>query len=238
MQLFYNANIAESAKEVHFEKEESRHITKVLRMKEGDGFNLTNGKGILFEAEIISAHPKGCIAKILSREFRKPLPYRLHLAVAPTKLNDRYEWFLEKATEIGVSQITPIICDHSERKTIKMDRYEKIIQAALKQSLRSYLPVLEEAISFEQFIQNTLKTTNSKFIAHCEDTERKSLKSLLVPKEDTIVIIGPEGDFSQREIELALSAGYIPITLGDSRLRTETAAVVACHSVAFVNYEL
>ena len=235
MQLFYNPNISDSTKEVTFDKEESRHIIKVLRMKEGDAFKITNGKGSFFSAEIISENPKACLVRIISEEIRTPLPYQLHLVVAPTKLNDRYEWFLEKATEIGVSEITPIICDHSERKTIKPERYEKILQSAMKQSLKAYLPILNEAISFKEFLNSENKYDDLKCIAHCEETDKKSLKSILLPKNKTTILIGPEGDFSPEEIELAKKAGYIPVTLGESRLRTETAAIVACHSVAFIN---
>jgi 16S rRNA (uracil1498-N3)-methyltransferase len=235
MQLFYNPNISKLEKEVTFDKEESRHIVKVLRMKEGDTFKITNGKGSFFSAEIISANPKGCLVKILSEEMQQPLPYQLHLAVAPTKLNDRFEWFLEKATEIGISEITPIICDHSERKTIKPDRYEKILQSAMKQSLKAYLPVLNEAVSYKDFINSEKNSEGLKCIAHCEETDKKSLKSFLKQNQKITILIGPEGDFSSEEIELAKQAGFIPVTLGESRLRTETAAVVACHSVAFVN---
>ncbi len=235
MQLFYNPNISESIKEVTFDKEESRHIIKVLRMKEGDTFKITNGKGSFFGAEIISANPKGCLVKIISEKIQPPLPYQLHLAVAPTKLNDRYEWFLEKATEVGITEITPIICDHSERKTIKPERYEKILQSAMKQSLKAYLPVLNEAVSFKDFVTSENTSEGLKCIAHCEETDKKSLKSVLLPKKKTTILIGPEGDFSSEEIELAKKSGFIPVALGESRLRTETAAVVACHSVAFVN---
>ena len=235
MQLFYNPNISVTTTEITFDKEESRHIIKVLRMKEGDSFKITNGKGSFFDAEIISANPKECLVKILSEETQKPLPYQLHLVVAPTKLNDRYEWFLEKATEIGISEITPIICDHSERKVIKTERYEKILQSAMKQSLKAYFPVLNEAISFKDFINVEKQFEDLKFIAHCEETDKKSLKSLLLPNKRITILIGPEGDFSSEEIELAKNAGYIPVTLGESRLRTETAAIVACHSVAFIN---
>ncbi len=235
MQLFYNPNISEIANEIIFDKEESRHIVKVLRMNEGDTFKITNGKGSFFDAEITNANPKVCLVKILSEEKQSPLSYQLHLAVAPTKLNDRYEWFLEKATEIGITQITPIICDHSERKIIKPERYEKILQSAMKQSLKAYLPILKEAISFKDFI-NTEKTSEAlKYIAHCEETDKKSLKSVLNKNQKTTILIGPEGDFSSNEIEIAKKAGFIPVTLGESRLRTETAAVVACHSVAFIN---
>jgi 16S rRNA (uracil1498-N3)-methyltransferase len=235
MQLFYNPIISENSKEITFDKEESRHIVKVLRMKEGDTFRITNGKGSFFAAEIINANPKGCLVTILSEKIHQPLPYQLHLAVAPTKLNDRYEWFLEKATEIGISEITPIICDHSERKVIKPERYEKIIQSAMKQSLKAYLPVLNGAISFKEFINSEKPSEGLKCIAHCEETDKNSLKSILVPNKKVTILIGPEGDFSSEEIELAKKAGFIPVALGESRLRTETAAIVACHSVAFVN---
>lgn len=240
MQLFYNPNIStpdsyQDATEVTFDKEESRHIIKVLRMKEGDSFKITNGKGSFFDAEIISANPKACLVKILSEETQTPLPYQLHLVVAPTKLNDRYEWFLEKATEIGISEVTPIICDHSERKVIKAERYEKILQSAMKQSLKAYLPVLNEAVSFKGFINSENEFEGLKFIAHCEETDRKSLKSVLLPNKKIMILIGPEGDFSSEEIALAKKVGYTPVALGESRLRTETAAVVACHSVAFIN---
>lgn len=235
MQLFYNPNISEITKEITFDKEESRHIIKVLRMTEGDPFKITNGKGSFFDAEIISANPKSCLVKILSEEKQAPLPYQLHLAVAPTKLNDRYEWFLEKATEIGISEITPIICDHSERKIIKPERYEKILQSAMKQSLKAYLPILNEAVSFTKFIASEEETTGLKCIAHCEETQKKSLKSTLVPKKKITILIGPEGDFSPNEIMLAKKNSFLPVALGESRLRTETAAIVACHSVAFIN---
>ncbi|CAM3406787.1 16S rRNA (uracil(1498)-N(3))-methyltransferase [Aequorivita lipolytica] len=235
MQLFYNPNISENSKEITFDKEESRHIVKVLRMTEGDTFKITNGKGSFFNAEISKANPKGCLVKIVSKEKQAPLPYQLHLAVAPTKLNDRYEWFLEKATEIGISEITPIICDHSERKVIKRERYEKIIQSAAKQSLKAYLPKLNEAISFNNFINSEVASESLKCIAHCEETDKKSLKSVLIPNKKTTILIGPEGDFSSEEIALAKKNGYVPVTLGESRLRTETAAIVACHSVAYSN---
>ncbi|SRX73732.1 16S rRNA (uracil(1498)-N(3))-methyltransferase [Aequorivita antarctica] len=235
MQLFYTPNISENSKEITFDKEESRHIVKVLRMKEGDSFKITNGKGSFFDAEVISANPKGCLVKIISEEVQQPLSYQLHIAVAPTKLNDRYEWFMEKATEIGISEITPIICDHSERKVIKSERYEKILQSAMKQSLKAYLPILNEAVSFKNFVTSEKTTESLKCIAHCEETDKKSLKSVLIPKKKVIILIGPEGDFSNEEIEFAKTSGFIPVTLGESRLRTETAAIVACHSVAFIN---
>ena len=237
MQLFYNPNISETTGEISFDKDESRHIVKVLRMGIGDAMKITNGKGSFFDAEIVLASPKECIAKILNEEKVDPLPYYLHLAVAPTKLNDRYEWFLEKATEIGISEITPIICDHSERKIIKAERYEKIILSAMKQSLKAHLPILNEAISFKNFIDSEKDNDGIRCIAHCEETQKKSLKAVLEPNKKITLLIGPEGDFSADEIDLAIRSGFLPVTLGKSRLRTETAAVVACHSVAFINQD-
>lgn len=233
MQLFYNPDITEKTTEFSFPKEESNHIVKVLRKSVGDNLNITNGKGWLFVAEITLANNKNCLAKITSAEIQSKKPYTLHMAVAPTKMNDRYEWFLEKATEIGIDTITPIICDHSERKVIKTDRYEKILQAAMKQSLNCYLPKLNDAMPFNDFMEQEI--IGNLFIAHCEETDKKSLKQLIKPKQHITILIGPEGDFSVNEIEKAIANGFIPVTLGDTRLRTETAAIVACHSVAFIN---
>jgi len=157
----------------------------------------------------------------------------LHLAVAPTKMNDRYEWFLEKATEIGIHEITPIICDRSERKAVNKERFDKILLTAMKQSNVLYLPKLNGAVSFKEFIKH--KNEGLQLIAHCEETDKKSLKSVLKKNEDVTLLIGPEGDFSIKEIALALENNYVPVSLGNTRLRTETAAVVACHSVVFVN---
>ncbi|RZK05524.1 MAG: 16S rRNA (uracil(1498)-N(3))-methyltransferase [Flavobacterium sp.] len=233
MQLFYNPTITEATEGFIFDKEESRHIVKVMRKKQGDILFVTNGLGFLFKTEIIIAMDTKCSVKIVSAEKSEPLKYHLHLAVAPTKMNDRYEWFLEKATEMGISEITPVICDHSERKFIKTDRFDKIIQSAMKQSLQYYLPKLNEPISFKDFIK--LKNKGLNLIAHCEETDKKSLKDVLKSKENVTILIGPEGDFSEKEIKMALENNYIPVSLGNTRLRTETAAVVACHSVVFVN---
>lgn len=233
MQLFYNPDITDSTEQFSFSKEESKHITKVLRKKEGDILHITNGNGWLFTAEISIANIKNCIATIVEKELQPNRKYELHLAVAPTKMNDRYEWFLEKATEIGIDSITPILCDHSERKFIKHERFEKILQSAMKQSLNCYLPKLNNVIKFSDFIKQDLK--GQLFIAHCEETDRKSLKKEIQPNQEITILIGPEGDFSVKEIETAIQNKFIPVTLGTTRLRTETAAIVACHSVAFIN---
>ncbi len=232
MQLFYTPDISANTKEFTFSKEESKHLTKVLRKKEGSNIHITNGRGYLFEGSLITADTKQCVATIHKATLQDQKKYSLHLAVAPTKINDRYEWFLEKATEIGIDEITPIICDHSERKVIKAERFQKILQTAMKQSLNCYLPKLNEAISFKQFVT---KTKANCFIAHCEEESKKSLKESIIQNTNTTILIGPEGDFSPQEIALAKENNYIPISLGNTRLRTETAAIVACHSVAFVN---
>jgi len=233
MQLFYNPEIDENTTQFSFSKEESKHIVKVLRKQAGDTMHITNGKGWLFTAEITLAGLKNCMATVVSKTLKTKPKYNLHLAVAPTKMNDRYEWFLEKATEIGVTSITPVICDHSERKVIKMERFQKILQSAMKQSLQCHLPKLNETISYKDFIKT--KFEGDRFIAHCEETQKRSLKDLIVANRGITILIGPEGDFSIKEIELAIENNYIPVTLGETRLRTETAAIVACHSVAFVN---
>ncbi len=233
MQLFYNNTLHESSTDIKFSREESKHISKVLRKKEGDVLHITNGNGYLFNAHITFSNPNQCIASIVSYTLQEKKPYRLHLAVAPTKMNDRYEWFLEKATEIGVDEITPILCDHSERKVIKIERFERILQSAMKQSLHCYLPKLNPAISFSDFMNQ--KNNDQLLIAHCEDTKKQTLKDTVSPKSNSTILIGPEGDFSFKEIEIALASEYTPISLGDSRLRTETAAIVAAHSVAFIN---
>lgn len=234
MQLFYNSSISEASKEIVFDKDESRHIFKVLRYKAGDTLFVTNGMGLIVEAELLSVDLKKSIARIIAGENKPDLPYHLHLAVAPTKLNDRYEWFLEKATEIGVSEITPIICEHSERKVIKAERYERIIQSAMKQSLKAWLPKLNPPISLKEFLE-TNRTEGIGCIAHCETSDKSSLKDAIGKGKSVTILIGPEGDFSPAEIKEAVSKGFEEIHLGSSRLRTETAAVVACHSVAFIN---
>lgn len=233
MQLFYNPEISESTSQISFSKDESKHIVKVLRKSVGETLHITNGKGWIFTSEITISDLKNCKALIISKTLQPKKEYKLHIAVAPTKMNDRYEWFLEKATEIGIDTITPIICDHSERKTIKTDRFEKILQSAMKQSLNCYLPKLNKAIIFKDFIKQDFN--GQRFIAHCEDSDRKSLKKELKAKQDVNILVGPEGDFSVKEIQMAIQNKFIPVTLGETRLRTETAAIVACHSVAFVN---
>jgi 16S rRNA (uracil1498-N3)-methyltransferase len=236
MQLFYHQDILEEDKQIVFPRDESKHIVKVLRKKEGDILHVTNGKGFLFISELTLITAQQCIAKVIEVKKEKTPKYYLHMAVAPTKMNDRFEWFLEKATEIGVMEITPIICDHSERKVVKMERFERVLQSAMKQSLHFTLPKLNQPVRFSEFVTDTPEGT--KFIAHCEESkDKRSLKKILNTGEPTLILIGPEGDFSSEEIELARSNEWIPVSLGNTRLRTETAAIVACHTVALLNEE-
>jgi 16S rRNA (uracil1498-N3)-methyltransferase len=232
MQLFYNINIINNA-DFSFDREESKHIIKVLRKTEGDILYVTDGKGTLFTSRIVLASEKKCTVTIESSEIAKPNNFYIHMVVAPTKMNERFEWFLEKATEIGVREITPIICDRSERKMIKNERFDKIILAAMKQSLQYFMPKLNEPISFKDFISQ--QHEGNLCIAHCEETDKKLLKNIIKPNEKYTILIGPEGDFSEKEIQLAIKNNFIPVSLGNTRLRTETAAVVACHSIVFAN---
>lgn len=233
MQLFYNSQITTETSQIIFDKIESRHIVRVLRKKEKDILYITNGQGFLFNAEIIIASDKKCTALIISKEEKpKPWSYYLHIAIAPTKNNDRLEWFLEKATEIGIDEITPIICQNSERKTIKSDRLEKIIQSAMKQSLKFTLPKLNPPIKFNDFIKQPI---SKGFIAHCEDSEKKKLKEVIKQNDNITLLIGPEGDFSSNEIKKAIDNNLTSITLGESRLRTETAGLVAVQNISFLH---
>lgn len=233
MQLFYSPNITENCSQYTFSKEESKHIVKVLRKKEGSTLHITNGNGFLFTGEVIVADMKNCLIEITSKEQKSKHNYHLHIAIAPTKMNDRMEWFLEKAVEIGIDEVTPIICDNSERKIIKPERFEKIIQSAMKQSLQTHLPKLNECISFKTFINQAF--SGQTFIAHCEEQEKRELQNELSKNQQQTILIGPEGDFSTAEIKIALEKQFKPVSLGSTRLRTETAGIVACHTVALTN---
>lgn len=232
MHLFYTPEITDSTHEL--DEEESRHCIKVLRLKEGETVHLTDGKGHLYQCRIARPDPKKCkiiIEKLLPSSRDKS--WHLHLGMAPTKNIDRFEWFVEKATEIGVDEITPVICDHSERKFLKTTRLEKVIISALKQSLRIYKPRLNEPVSFCEMI--TRPFSNQKFIACCETGQEQGLMRNYRKGSDALILIGPEGDFSAAEIEKARSNGFIPISLGKNRLRTETAGIVACHTINMIN---
>jgi len=236
--LFYTADLKPDQSLFQLSEEESKHAVRVLRLNVGDQVQLVDGVGGFYEAEIADAHPKRTQLRILNytAEFQKP-NYHLHIAVAPTKNIDRIEWFLEKATEIGIQEITPIISEHSERKEVKTERLNKVIVSAMKQSLKAYMPLLNEAISLDAFLNKAGADKDlKKAIAHCEeDAEKKYLNQEFERGQRYLILIGPEGDFSPSEIEKAISVGFIPVSLGEARLRTETAALYACTEIALLN---
>ena len=234
MQLFYAPDM--TLPEYTLSEEESRHAIKVLRLKTGESLHITDGAGNLHRCEVISDSAKHCTVRVVESqtEFEKR-PYNLTMAVAPTKNIDRYEWFLEKATEIGVDNFVTLESDHSERRVIKYDREFKVITAAVKQSLKAYHPALEDMVTFKKFV--TRDFSGRKFIAHCGDAivSKSYLASTLAAGEDAVILIGPEGDFSPEEVRLAVENGFEEITLGTQRFRTETAAVMAVAMVAIKN---
>ena len=232
MHLFYTPDI--NSDDYQLSEEESKHCVRVLRLTEGDTLHLVDGKGLFCKAIIIDANPKACYLKIVERfEIYGKRDYELTIGVAPTKNIDRFEWFIEKATEIGIDCILPLICRYSERKEIKPERLEKVMISAMKQSIKAYLPELASLQTFKSGI--TTPFSGQKFIAHCYDTEKPLLRDVVQCGSDVFILIGPEGDFSIEEVELAVQEGFIPISLGSSRLRTETAALVACHTVNLIN---
>ncbi len=212
---------------------ESKHCINVLRHKTGDTITVANGKGQYYSCRIINAHPKRCELELVNATHYEPRPYRIHLAVAPTKSIDRFEWMIEKAMEMGIDEITPLLCHHSERKKIRTDRIERVVVAAMKQSLKAYLPKINELSPFDTFI-NQLSNTNG-YIAHCYESEKTPLKQAYQNLSNCTLCIGPEGDFSEKEVEMAINAGLQAVSLGNSRLRTETAGVIACHTIHLLN---
>ncbi|MEG1615392.1 MAG: 16S rRNA (uracil(1498)-N(3))-methyltransferase [Bacteroidales bacterium] len=232
MHLFYTPDILATRE---MPEEESNHAVKVLRLAEGDEVILIDGMGTFHKAVIARAHHKRCGVEILESYPETNLrDYKIHIAVAPTKNMDRIEWFAEKATEIGLDAITLLKCRFSERKEVKVERLNKILISAMKQSLKATLPHLDGMTDFKKFVQQPFE--GQKFIAHCyKDAERVLLKQAYRPGENMLILIGPEGDFSEEEVELALANGFQPVSLGNSRLRTETAALVACHTMHVIN---
>ena len=227
MQLFYTPHITEDDEVFTLSKDESHHAVKVLRIKEGDEIHTTNGQGLMVRAVVELASPSMLKVKVVERidDFQRR-DYKIHVAIAPTKMNERMEWFLEKATEVGVDEITPIICHHSERRVYNCERGRRVILSAGKQSLKATFPVLNEAMSFMDFIKNC--NSASRFMAHCmDDDEKILLPSLMRDANDICVLIGPEGDFSPQELQEARKAGFRAVSLGSSRLRAETAALYA-----------
>lgn len=232
MHIFYTPDV--STKFYRLNETESKHCVKVLRLNKNDNIKLIDGKGGFYKAKIIDNHAKRCVVEIIEsqKEYGKRC-YYLHIAIAPTKNIDRLEWFLEKATEIGIDEITPIICARSERKIIKPERLIKIVSAAVKQSIKAYHPILNPVIKFSEFVKTNIN--GEKYIAHCHETKKQNLKEIYRAKQRATILIGPEGDFNEEEIEFALQNDFTEITLGNSRLRTETAGIVASHTISLLN---
>ena len=219
---------------ISFPEEESKHIVRVLRMKEGDSFCVTDGNGSLYDAELIDAHPKRAMANLSNQRNGYDIrEFKVSIAIAPTKLNERTEWFLEKATEIGVDEVKLFSSYHSERRVANVDRFKKIVISAMKQSVKSKTPIVEDMVSFDKLVKQNYD--GQKFIAWIDDDVKEQLCDLYKKGENALVLIGPEGDFSKEEVALAKENGFVPVSLGEARLRTETAAVVACHTIQLIN---
>ena len=228
--FFYTEPISSSNNIVVLNEENSKHIVQVLRMQEGRQLKLTDGLGNIYTAEITDAHKKKCSVKIIDSAIIQASQNKVCIAISPVKNNSRFEWFLEKATEIGVSQIVPIICERTEKQFLKFERLKGILISAMLQSQQAWLPVLQEPITLEKFVKDN--KSDNKFIAHCEEQNKVSLRDLIShtdKKESSVstILIGPEGDFSPGEIKIALLNNFNPVSLGETRLRTETAAIVA-----------
>ena len=234
MQLFYTTNIQNGL--AILDEDEARHTVQVLRRKVGDAMQLTDGKGNLYEGEIVELGKKtGVVGIKKTIEAYNKRPFHLHIAIAPTKNIDRFEWFLEKATEIGIDEITPLICKRSERTVVKHERLNGILISAMKQSLKTYLPKLNEAIDFQRFMKNDFSQVKNKLIAYCNDDTIRPLSIAYQKQENSVILIGPEGDFTEGEVGMAFEHHFIGVSLGKSRLRTETAGLVACHTVNLLN---
>ncbi|MBQ8222402.1 MAG: 16S rRNA (uracil(1498)-N(3))-methyltransferase [Bacteroidales bacterium] len=219
---------------ISFPEEESKHIVKVLRMKEGDCFCVTDGNGSLFDAELVDAHPKRAVANLTNQRVGYDIrDFKLSIAIAPTKLNERTEWFLEKATEIGIDEVKLFASYHSERRVANVERFKKIVVAAMKQSVKSKMPNIEDIVPFEKLVKQNFD--GQKFIAWIDDDVKEQLCDLYKKGDNAMILIGPEGDFSKEEVLLAKENGFVPVSLGEARLRTETAAVVACHTIQLIN---
>ena len=233
MQIFYSSGV--SGTRATFNRDESGHCIRVLRMKKGDAITFTDGRGNLYEGVISSDNHHMMEASVTSVLHEYGVRgYRLHAAISPLKNNDRLEWFIEKAVELGIDEITPLICTRTEKPGIKRDRLEGLIISAMKQSVKTYLPVLNDPVPVNVFLTRDLHGV--KIIAHCNETpERICISEAFNRGEDIVIMIGPEGDFTVEEVRMAVEAGFIPVHLGESRLRTETAGVTACCSVYLAN---
>ena len=231
MNLFYQPLILQGID--FLDPEESRHCIKVLRKTKGDVIRITDGKGNYYDAHIVAPDARQCIFQITKTFPQNKKPFTIHIAIAPTKNSDRFEWFIEKAVEIGVDRITPLRCQHSERTSIKIERIEKVAISAIKQSVKSRMPHISDIVNFDKLILEDGRA--QKFIAFVDHTNPDHLKNVARPMGEYLVVIGPEGDFSTDELNAAIAHGFRKVSLGDSRLRTETAGIVACHTLSLLH---
>ena len=216
------------------DEEESKHCIRVLRLQPGDEIDITDGKGFFYKAQIAGTSPKHCEIITVSTTESAKSNNSIHIAIAPTKNINRLEWFMEKSTEMGITAITPVYSRYSERKAIKPERLEKILVSAMKQSLKAFLPTLHQEINFKNFIEQDFADAE-KYIAYYGSYDKKLLQKEYTPNKDVIIMIGPEGGYEEKEVEQAVQKGFIPVSLGPSRLRTETAGIVACHTIHLIN---
>ena len=233
MQLFYLSELSKSSKTAQFSNEESKHIYKVLRKKIGDNIVITNGKNLLFEGIISEISKNECLVNINNIKKRTPLPYSIHVGISLLKSNERFEWFLEKANEIGVTEITPLICERTEKKFINEKRFNKILISSMKQSLKTFLPKLNPLKKLTDFFN--MESKNELFIAHCNDSKKNLLYKSIKPNSLNTILIGPEWDFTKKEIAICNQNKFQNVSLGDTRLRAETAGIVACHTFSIIN---
>ncbi len=233
MQLFYLPDLSKKHKVADFNKEESKHIYKVLRKKIGDDLQITNGKNTLFNGTISAISKSNCSVTIKEVIEKSPLPYSLHIGISLLKSNERFEWFLEKASEIGVTEITPLICNRTEKKFINENRFKKILVSSMKQSLKTHLPKLNSLSNLKDFIE--IKHKEDLFIAHCNESKKELLIKSINLKSSYLILIGPEGDFTNEEVKKCNNKKFQNVSLGDARLRAETAGIIACHTISIAN---
>ena len=233
MQLFYIPDLNENSKTAIFSSDESRHLFKALRKKVGDEILITNGNHLMFRGNISAISKNNCKVEISKCEKKEKLGYSLHIVISILKSNERFEWFLEKASEIGITEITPVLCERSEKKFINEKRLNKVLISAMKQSLKANLPILNPIVKLKDYYKSNL--SDQLFIAHCNESEKDFLISSVKPKENVTILIGPEGDFTKYEVEEAVKIGFKPVSLGNTRFRAETAAIIATHTVSIAN---
>ena len=235
MNIFYSNNINKFTKKIIILDQENSHLIKVLRKKTGDNVNITDGKGFLYSCSIIESYKNKSILEIENTvEFKNESP-KLKVAISLTKNKERFEWFLEKATEIGINEINPIICRYSERNKINLERSIKILISSMKQSLRYRLPIINKPVNFKDYIKLKSKNNDNSYIATCLNSDTSLLKEKLIKGNDSEIMVGPEGGFSQNELDLAKKAKFVPVSLGEGRLRTETAGVMVCSIFSIIN---